>query len=125
VELSDVRLLVEDTNRARDFYRDVLGFELRVEAPDIYVEFKGGGVALGLYQSKLMRERIGERWVRGPGGTVLCIRVDDVDATFQDLIEKGATKVADPHDEPNWGLRVAHIADPDGHVIELDQLLVI
>lgn len=72
---------------------------------------------------QLMAERIGAECVCGAGGALLCVRVDDVDARFAQLIDAGAFVVREPTDEDAWGLRVAHVADPDGHVIELDQVL--
>ena len=123
MRLSDVRLLVDDFNRARDFYRDVMQLEMRVEVPDTYAEFVSGGLTLGVYRRDLMAERVGERWVGPAGGAVACFEVDDADDVFVALVDRGATPVREPQDEPTWSLRVAHIADPDGHIIELDERL--
>ena len=51
--------------------------------------------------------------------TVLVLGVDDVDAAYADLVGRGAHSVAAPVDRPAWGARSAHLADPDGHLIEL------
>ena len=112
-----------NVERARDFYRDVLGLELRVDVPQTYAEFVSEGVTIGLYRTDLMSQRVGERWVGGPGGAVLCVAVEDAARAFKTLVGRGAIPVADAHDEAAWSLRVAYVADPDGHVIELDQRL--
>jgi lactoylglutathione lyase len=44
-----------------------------------------------------------------------------VDATFRELVSKGATVVTEPHDQPTWEIRVAHLRDPDGNLFELDE----
>lgn len=49
----------------------------------------------------------------------LSFQVDNVDATYADLIAGGATSVYEPRDFPNMQARQAHITDPDGHLIEL------
>jgi lactoylglutathione lyase len=54
---------------------------------------------------------------------VLDFRVDDVDASYAELVAQGATSVSAPVDRPAWRARTAHIADPDGHVIELYAML--
>lgn len=123
MDVHDVRLLVADSERSKAFYRDVMGMEVFVDVPGTYAELQAGGVAVGVYVKDLMAERIGADRVAPAGGALLCIRVDDADSAFQELVTKGATPVGEPHDETTWGLRVAHVADPDGHVIELDQVL--
>ncbi len=122
-KVTDIRLLVTDLARARDFYRDVLELELRVEVPQTYAEFITDGATLAIYRVDLMSERIGERWVGPAGGAVVCLEVEDADVTFDAVVGRGAIAVREPHDERSWYLRVAHVADPDGHVIELDQRL--
>lgn len=58
---------------------------------------------------------------REPAGhqVVLDFRVENVDAAYAEAIALGATPIAPPLDRPLWGARTAHIADSDGHVIEL------
>jgi catechol 2,3-dioxygenase-like lactoylglutathione lyase family enzyme len=53
-------------------------------------------------------------------GAEVCVWVDDTDAAFADLLNHGATGMSPPHD---WleALRVAWVADADGHPVELVQ----
>jgi hypothetical protein len=46
--------------------------------------------------------------------------VEDLDATVKKLRERGAQFVTEPKDQPNWGIRTAHLRDPDGNLIEIN-----
>jgi len=56
---------------------------------------------------------------RDPGAGHLALRVEDVDDAHNRLVEKGAQSVERPHDIPAAAARVALVADPDGHQLEL------
>lgn len=49
----------------------------------------------------------------------ICLRVEDVDATYGRLLEAGATERMAPRPAPEPGVRMAFVADPEGHLIEL------
>lgn len=42
----------------------------------------------------------------------------EVDATYKELIQKGATPIKEPADMP-WHQRAAFLADPDGNIHEI------
>lgn len=46
------------------------------------------------------------------------IEVDDVDATCEELAQRGVTLLNGPMDRP-WGIRTAAFRDPGGHVWEI------
>jgi lactoylglutathione lyase len=48
----------------------------------------------------------------------LVLRVDDVDAAYQEAEKRGATTVAEPREMPAWGMRVAHLRAPEGTLVE-------
>jgi len=105
------------------FYRR-LGFAERFRTPregaPIHVELELDGYTLGIADVVSARRDHGlEVTSDGRGGEV-CVWVDDTDATYADLLEHGATTMSRPHD---WleSLRVAWVADPDGHPVELVQ----
>jgi uncharacterized glyoxalase superfamily protein PhnB len=50
---------------------------------------------------------------------VLVFRVDDVDATYSDLVARGATPIAEPQDRPAWGARTAPLRAHDGYLVEI------
>jgi uncharacterized glyoxalase superfamily protein PhnB len=51
---------------------------------------------------------------------MLTFNVPDVDGLFEELSAKGAKFVNEPHDREVWFLRVAHLRDPEGNLIEFN-----
>jgi glyoxylase I family protein len=49
----------------------------------------------------------------------LGIRVDDVDATVEELKRRGVKIISEPHDVAALGLRLAFFADPWGNLLEV------
>jgi lactoylglutathione lyase len=50
---------------------------------------------------------------------IISFQVDDVDATYTDLVKRGAPSFAPPQDRPAWQARTAHLSGPDGYLVEL------
>lgn len=124
MRLTHVRLLVDDFERAVTFYRDVIGFEIIVDAAEIlYMEFAAGDAVLAIYDRTMMERVVGEAAASGKGGAVITFADDDVDATFARLVDSGAMPVSEPHDQPTWGFRIAVVADPEGNLIEINHPL--
>ena len=124
MRLAEVRLLVDRFEECVRFYEDVMGLRLRVRVPgDVYAAFEGGGVELGLYQRRLMNQLTGAEDRPGPRKdyTALAFLVEDVDSTFAALRDRGAEAVTEPHDQEAWEIRVAHLRDPEGNLIEIAQ----
>ena len=48
---------------------------------------------------------------------------DAIDELFPRAVAAGATVVGPVHDAPEHGVRVGFLADPDGHLLEICQLL--
>lgn len=124
MRLTHVRLLIDDFERAVALYRDVLGFEIIVDASSIrYVEFAAGDAVLAVYERSMMREVVDAPGIGGRGGVVITFDDQDVDATFARLVEAGAHPVTGPHDQPTWGFRIALFSDPEGNLIEINHPL--
>lgn len=126
MRLTHVRLLVDDVERALAFYRDVLGLEVKLGAGDgIYYELDGGDVLLALYRRDLMGAMLGSELPPPAQSDALALTfaVDDVDATARALQERGAELVAEPRDYEVAFLRVAHLRDPEGNLIEINSSL--
>ena len=123
MKLTHVRLLVDDVARAVAFYRDVLGLEVTLETEGgIYYELDAGDVILALFRRDLMRQMLG---MGLPPATqsdpaALTFAVADVDATARLLEGRGAEIVAGPKDYEVAFLRVAHLRDPDGNLLEIN-----
>lgn len=124
IKLSQVRLLVDNYAACRDFYRDVLSLEMTLETEgEFYAQFIKEGVFLGLYKREMMAAVLGTEGAdsaRAANDTVLIgFEVEDVDQVVEELKAKGVKFVKGPHDQAEWFMRVAHLRDPDGNLIEL------
>jgi len=117
--LQRVAVVVSNQQRAIDFYRNVLGFEIRVQdAESGYVELAlgKGAAALSLvapeptwgepYYSEA-KARIGTR-------TGIVFQTDSVSALELRLEHFGANVTEEAHPEP-WGGRSLRFTDPDGN----------
>jgi lactoylglutathione lyase len=123
MEFFGTRLLVANFAAAVHFWRDLMKLSLQFQDESLgYAYFDTGKAGLELMTRDGFAEAIGEvPPPMGPQGrqVVLDFRVDDVDAAYAELIAQGVNVVAPPQDRPLWRARTAHIADPDGHVVEL------
>jgi catechol 2,3-dioxygenase-like lactoylglutathione lyase family enzyme len=129
MRLTHVRLLVSDHDASLRFYRDTLGFEIILgQEGGVYSELRvGEGIILGLYGRQMMADIVGTgdlppyAPVQDP--VILTFDVADVDATYQQLRERGVEWVVPPQDRREWFLRTAHFRDPDGNLIEINHSL--
>lgn len=120
MKLTHVRLLTDDLDRLLSFYRDVLGLEVTLDA-GVYFELRAGDAIVGLFRRELMGQMIGaEVSSGGSDAAVLTFAVEDVDAAARSVRERGADLVSEPRDYEAAFLRVAHLRDPDGNLIELN-----
>lgn len=105
------------------FYRDILGFKVKLDM-ESYVEFESEGVRFAITTNTVMSEATKHQSYNQPATGQkfeLAFPVptpDDVDRTYQDLVEKGATPIKAAADMP-WKQRAAFIADPDGNIHEI------
>ena len=126
MHLDYVRLLVKEFDACFRFYRDVMGFSVTWgEEGDRYGSFRTGeGTALALFQRQAMAETLGTANLpveaESQDRMVLVFGVEDLDDTVKKLRERGARFVAEPIDHPEWGIRTAHLRDPDRNVIEIN-----
>lgn len=117
-----VILIVEDLDRTLLFYTEVLGLRLGHRSGD-YAQLDTGTTRLSFYTRKAMASTLGIP-LRPPAedapGFEIGFKVDDVDAAYSTLLERGAMPATPPTTRP-WGQRTAYVRDPDGHLIELAQ----
>lgn len=117
-----VVLVVDDVDRALEFYVGLLGLELGHRRGH-YAQLATGVTRLALYARAAMEATLGQPLRRpDPGAAAfeLGFKVPDVDAAYAELTSAGATPVCAPTDR-TWGQRTAYVRDPDGHLIELAQ----
>jgi catechol 2,3-dioxygenase-like lactoylglutathione lyase family enzyme len=118
VNLTHVRLLVSDMSASYRFYRDALGLPTTWDENPGYAEFEVGPEhALAIFPRSEMAETVDLR-PDGGDGAVLVFSVESVDDEVARLRAEGV-EVGDPFDRRDWGLRAAHLRDPDGNLVEL------
>lgn len=118
MRLTHVRLLVSDVGASYRFYKDVLGLPTTWDENPGYAEFEvGPESALAIFPRSEMAEAI-ELRPEGGDGAVVVLSVESVDEAVAWLRARGAD-VGDPFDRPDWGMRLAHLRDPDGNLVEL------
>ena len=99
----------EDLDRARAFYRDVLGLPLLLDEGHV-IHFDAGTVRLAIHRCPPRESR------EAPEG-FLVFGVDDLAAAYEELSKRGAVFLGAPAQRP-YG-RVAYLHDPAGHEIGL------
>jgi uncharacterized glyoxalase superfamily protein PhnB len=115
-------LLVGDLDRAVAFYRDRLGFdcELYGDPPNFAVANRDAATILLALADDAAR--IVPNWQIVDKTCNAYIRVDDADAVYVEVQERGAEIDYEIYDTP-WGFREFGVQDPDGHDIAFGQPL--
>jgi catechol 2,3-dioxygenase-like lactoylglutathione lyase family enzyme len=118
-------LLVEDMDRQFAFWTKKVGLTPRFgDVKSVYHEFDTGAGTLALFDAKLMAKSVGRTSAPAPrkgDRAVLCLYVDDVDASYRRLTANGVRFLRRPHNEKAWALRVAHFRDVEGNLVEICQ----
>jgi predicted enzyme related to lactoylglutathione lyase len=115
-------LLVADIERSVAYYRDRLGFDSDVfgDPPDFATATRDEvTILLALCAEP---ERIVPNWRIVPNVWNAYVRVDDVDAVYAEVKERGAAIDYTLYDAPH-GFREFGVQDPDGHDIAFGQPL--
>lgn len=114
------------------FYRDALGFEVRLDVgyedmrwitvgppgqPDTAIVLQPPVVDPGVTESE--RAVIAEMMAKGTYAGIL-LATTDVDGTFERLQASGADVVQEPVDQ-DWGVRDCAVRDPAGNLIRIQQ----
>jgi predicted enzyme related to lactoylglutathione lyase len=117
--LTTVRFQAADLAAAKAWYSEVLGVAPYFERPG-YVEFRIGDYQheLGIVDSRFIGQLGGDAPpTTGPAGAVVYWHVDDVPATIERLLPKGAKPYEPLRDF--GGFIVASIIDPFGNILGL------
>ncbi|GAA2707839.1 MULTISPECIES: VOC family protein [Streptomyces] len=128
MELAQIRLLVSDFAGCYRFYRDVLGLKPQFEAEEgPYAKFTpdGGGAGIALQDRTQMAQVLGDL-APAPTGyrSLVVLRVDDIGRSCKDIAARGAELVHGPAPMTDR-MRVAHLMDPEGNLVELQEWLVL
>lgn len=124
MKLDGFGLFVEDMPKMIQFYRDVLGFEIKESEDAVNVYLIKDGTLFMLYGRKNFEKMTDKKYnyVKGFNGHFeIALYVDtfeEVDSRFEEVVSKGAVPVLPPTTEP-WGQRTCYISDPEGNLIEI------
>jgi catechol 2,3-dioxygenase-like lactoylglutathione lyase family enzyme len=129
ITLSQCFVIVTDPDLALDFYRDVLGLELRndvanegfrwitvgaISQPDVSIVLTNY-----LNGSPADTDTVAALVAKGALNGVH-FHTDDLDATFEKVRGAGVEIVQEPT-EQFWGTRDIAVRDPSGNLIRIDQ----
>lgn len=122
-----VVLAVRDVSSTTAFYRDVLGFHVDAvfDAP-AYAILTRGSMRLSLAEEGHPADDLPGYEMTAPRDTrrpsaMLVIETDDCGALLADVRAKGASVASEVY-RPPWGGARAFVADPEGNLIELEEL---
>jgi catechol 2,3-dioxygenase-like lactoylglutathione lyase family enzyme len=125
MKFSNVRLLVKDFKKCFKFYNEKLGLEpVFGDENGPYANFKvaEGIEGFAIFVSDFMAYAIGNADKIQPSGyrekSLISFEVENVDETYQTLLEKGVNFINQPTDMPDWFMRVVHLQDPEENLIE-------
>lgn len=124
MKLDGFGIFVKDLALQIDFYRDVLGFEIKETADDKNVFLEKDGTLFLMYGRADFEEMTGAKfgYANGDNGhfeiALGAENYADVDNKFAEVTAKGAKPIMPPTTMP-WGQRTCYIADPEGNLIEI------
>lgn len=122
--MTHVRLLATDFGALFKFYSESLGLGVRFQEEGIYAEFDTGPALLSIFHREFMAEAIQHAAPHESAlplqRPVVILSVGDVDAVYVTLKDRGVEFLTAPTDRSHWGVRTAHLTDPDGNLVELN-----
>lgn len=113
--LMQIAVVVQDLDRAVQFYRDTLGMKFLFQAPPTLAFFDLSGV-------RLMLDKPSEPLPTGVGTSILYYAVDDIQAAHKTLVDRGVKFEEVPHLIANLGDRdvwMGAFRDSEGNVLAL------
>jgi catechol 2,3-dioxygenase-like lactoylglutathione lyase family enzyme len=120
-------LAVSDVDRSLRFYVDKLGFDVDAAYSDPpYATLTRDGIRLSLAeQGHPAEDRPGVMMVvpedRSKANVVLVLEVEDCMAMYQQLQDDGVEFLAEPY-HPPWGGHRFFCIDPDGYLVEIEEM---
>ncbi len=128
MELAQVRLLVSDFPVCYRFYAEVLGLKAQSGATQgPYEKFSPatGSAGIALQDRAMMAGILGELGDEASGHrSLVVLRVDDLDTYCEQIAERGAVLLHGPAPMTDR-MRVAHLKDPEGNLVELQEWLLL
>lgn len=124
MRLDGFGIFVKNMAKMIQFYRDVLGFEIKESEDTANVYLIKDETLFMLYGRKDFEKMTSRKYeyIKGLNGhfeiALYVDTYDEVDKTFSKVVSNGAVPVLEPATEP-WGQRTCYIADPEGNLIEI------
>lgn len=119
-----INFYVSDVERSVAFYTEHFGFRETFRYPKTgeakHVEVRLEGLVLGLSDVTAAIEDHGLPAVTSPHRAEICIKTDDVNALYEQLVAAGLPVIQPPQDFIGV-LRGAWFADPDGGPVQIYQ----
>ena len=127
-EYTYTRLNVANYQACKQFYCGVLGLEVvYADDRDEYAELATGQTLITLFNRQQLGDFVGANeavnYDTHYAGVVLSFRVVNLDEAIAHLKAQGVKMVNEPINFPMQGFITACFRDPDGNLIELQQLL--
>lgn len=113
-QIGQISIIVHDLDRAVAFYRDTLGMKFLFQVPPKMAFFDCGGVRLYL--------GLPEEEAFDHPGSILYYKVDDINAAWAALRDRGAELLREPHllaRMPDHELWMAFFKDSEGNTLAL------
>lgn len=112
--IRQIAVTVSDVEQALGFYRDILGLEF-LFAPNADLAFVQAGDIRIMLSTPQGSGAVG-------ANSILYFSVPDIEATFDELVSRGATKERAPAlaaQMPDHELWIGFLRDPDGNLVGL------
>ena len=122
-----------DPEASLNFYRDILGFEVRNDVgydgmrwitvgpagqPETSIVLTPPDADPGMTDDE--KRMIAEMMAKGTWGHII-LATKDLDGTFDQLVAKGAEVVHEPTDQP-YGVRDCAFRDPSGNLVRINEV---
>ena len=122
-KIGAVVLFVQDFEKCLTFYRDLLGLPVVLLEPN-FAAFKMNEQNFAINHIEPSADMVNlqvDAFAPMTGKTaraMLCAEVENVDAAYEDLVQKGVQFTGPPVDQ-DWGIRAAYFQDPEGNLWEI------
>ena len=117
MRLYGCRVFVDDLHQARTFYGETLGLAAKWDYGTAIGYDVGADLIVELFDEGEEGEDLD--LLRAPGGFLgISLYVDDIEASYRELLAKGVRFISPPEKMP-WGGTLAHFKDPAGNVLTL------
>lgn len=116
-------LLVQDAQRAKAFYADLLGFHVVVEFGGTNIVFREGFALWQPDPEQVIPTLLGARSIHNTNAVPrfeLCFETEELDRIHASLKAHGVRFLHEIREEV-WGQRSVRFYDPDGHLIEVGE----